>query len=390
MRRHAAIVYRPKKPVANFTYYGSIMFNSKRRQVLTHIAAGGLAALTSTARTAYAAIKDEPELKVGVVYVSSLAEIGWTRQHDLARQAMEAAFNGRVRSTSIENVAQPADAERVFSQLAAQGHQLIFGTSFSHTQPLLRVASQWPDTRFESCSGLQTRANLGTFEARYYEGTYLAGIAAALKTRSRVLGFIGGFPVPDVIGPANAFLLGARSIDPSITCKVLWLNSWFDPGKERDAAHTLIGLGADVLMSMTDTPSTIQVCEEARVGSIGYASDMSRYGPNTCLTSVMLDWSNVYVGAAAAVLKQTWVPASRWDGLAAGVIRMAPYHASLAGAPMQRLASAQERLSTGKQGVFAGPLRDQAGVQRVANGQTLEGEGIRSMRWLVEGIQGNA
>ncbi len=364
------------------------MANDTRRQFLKQLSGAGLAAIGLRAPAVWAAPEAQPALKVGVVYVSAIADIGWTRQHEMGRLAMEAAFKGQVRSTCIENVSQPADSERVFRELAASGHQLIFGTSFSHTQPLMRVAAQASDTTFESCSGLRTQANLGTFEARYFEGTYLAGVAAAQKTKSRVLGFIGGFPVPDVVGPANAFLLGARSVDPSITCKVLWLNSWFDPGKERDAAHTLIGLGADVLISMTDTPATVQVCEEVAVWSIGYASDMSRYGPRTCLTSFTLDWSSVYIGAARGVLDHRWKSESRWDGLAAGVVKMAPYHPALGAAGIQRLTDVQSQISAGKLDVFAGPIRDQAGATKVASGQALNADGMRSMGWFVQGMQG--
>lgn len=361
------------------------MANFTRRDFLKQVSAGGvLVAGGGMGMNGYA----QEVLKVGIAYVSPVADVGWTKTHDLARQAMEAAFPGRIKTTAVANVVQVADAERVFRDLALQGNKLIFGTSFSQQTPIHKVAQTMPGTVFEHCSGIKSAKNVGTFEARYYEGTYLAGIVAGKMSKSNVIGFVGGFPVPDVVGPANALMLGARSVNPKITCKTIWLNSWYDPGKERDAAKTLISQGADVVISMTDTPTTVQVGEEQNVWSIGYASDMSKYGPKKHLTSFVVDWSSYYIGAAREVLAGTWRSKHRWDGLSAGAVKMSPYNSAI---PKEVVALANEKqqaIIAGTLHPFAGPINDQGGKQRVAKGAVLPDSEIKSINWLVEGMSG--
>jgi basic membrane protein A and related proteins len=353
-----------------------------RRQFLKTVPA--LGAVTAFGRV-FAA---DDVLKVGVGYVSPVAEVGWTKQHDLARRAMEVAFPGRIKTTSIEGLSASQDAERAFRQLAQQGHRLIFGTSFSHGTPLQRVAQGNSGAFFEHCSGIKRLTNLGTFEARYYEGTYLAGVLAGKMTKTNTLGFIGGYPVPDVLGAANAMLLGARSVNPKVSCRVIWLNSWFDPGKEKEAANALGSQGADVLVSMTDTPTTVQYGEEKGLWTIGYASDMSRFGPARQLTSFTLDWSSVYIGAARDVLAGTWTSKSRWDGLKAGVVKMSPYNRSIPKDVLGLVAAREKDIVDTKLHPFAGPINDQKGTQRVAAGTVLSDDEIRSINWFVEGMQG--
>lgn len=327
-------------------------------------------------------------LKVGVGYVSPVADVGWTKQHDLARRAMEAAFPGRIETTSIEGLSAPSDAERVFRDLTRRGHRLIFGTSFSHGTPLQRVAQGNAGAFFEHCSGIKHLNNLGTFEARYYEGTYLAGVVAAKMTKTNTLGFIGGFPIPDVLGAANALLLGARSVNPAIACKVIWLNSWYDPGREKDSANALASQRADVLVSMTDTPTTVQYGEEKGLWTIGYASDMAKFGPSRQLTSFTLDWSSVYIGAARDVLARTWQPGQRWDGLKQGVVKMSPYNRAIPQDVQDLVAARQKAIIDGRLHPFAGPIKDRDGRQRVAAGAVLADDEIRRINWFVDGMQG--
>jgi basic membrane protein A len=358
-----------------------------RRQFLTH--GGALAAATAGLAAPTVRAQSAP-LKVGIAYVSPIAPMGWTRQHDLARRAMEAAFPGRVQTTVVENISNPADAVRVFREMAQSGHKLIFGTSFSHLVPLQQVAADFPDVAFEHCSGIKTLPNLGIFEARYYEGTYLAGVIAGAMSKSGTIGFIGGFPVPDIVGPANALLIGARSVNPKVRCKPLWLNSWFDPPKEQNAATTLLNLGADVLVSMTDTPTTVMVGEERGAWTIGYASDMRPRGPKRQLTSFMLDWSSLYIDAARRVLAGNWKPTARWDGLKAGVVKMAPYNPAIPADVLQQVAQKERAIIEGRLQPFAGPLKDLTGKPRAAAGGVLDEHAIRSMNWLVEGMEGGA
>ena len=358
-----------------------------RRDVLKRSVAAGALAAAPAAFPRLAAADDV--LKVGVVYVSPIAEIGWTRQHSLGAEAIAAAFGDRVDVTALDNVYDPQSAERVFAELASTGNRLIFGTSFSHGTPMLKVAPRFPDVAFEHCSGLKHLDNLGTFEAKYYEGTYLAGIAAGHVTQSKKLGFIGGFPIPDIVGPGNAMLLGAQSVDPSVTCHVIFLNSWYDPAKEKEATATLVSQGCDVICSMTDTATGVQVAEEKGAWSIGYASDMRGFGPTKNLSSFMLDWSSIYVGAAKDVLEGSWKSEVRWQGVKEGVVTMAPWNDQLPPAVLDQLAKAEAAIRDGSMHPYAGELRDQQGKVRAAKGSRLPDADIRGFNWFVEGMIGN-
>jgi basic membrane protein A len=354
-----------------------------RRNFLTATAGATLAGAMPMS-LAHAADK----LKIGIVYVSPMADIGWTKQHALGVEAIKQAMGDKVEITSLENIFQPQDAERVFRDLATSDHQLIFGTSFSHGTPMLKVAPQFPKVAFEHCSGIKHLPNLGTFEAKYYEGTFVAGVAAGKTTKSNKIGFIGGFPIPDIVGPANALLLGAQSVNPAATCTVVFLNSWFDPAKEKEAATTLISQGCDVICSMTDTATGVQTAEEKGVWSIGYASDMSKFGPTKQITSFVLDWSSDYLESAKAVAGGTWKSTVRWDGLAKGIVKMAPYSKNVSAEAVSAAESAQAKIKAGTLHPYAGELKDQDGKQRVAAGGVLSDTDIRSMNWFVAGMVG--
>lgn len=347
-------------------------------------AAGSALVGTGLASHAFAA---DP-LKVGVVYVSPVSEIGWTKQHSLGVDAIREALGDKVKITVIDNIFKPQDAERVFRQLASSGHQLIFGTSFSHGTPMQKVAPRFPKVAFEHCSGIVHLPNLGTFEAKYYEGTYVAGVAAGHVSKAAKIGFVGGFPIPDIVGPANALLLGAQSVNPKITCSAIFLNSWFDPGKEKEATNTLISQGCDVICSMTDTATGVQVAGEKGAWSVGYASDMAKFAPKTHLTAFMLDWSSVYVAAAKAVAAGKWKSTVRWQGLAEGVVKMSAYNNAIPADVRAKLAATEEAIRTGKLHPYAGEIKDQAGKVRVAKGGVLSDPDIRKFDWFVAGMIG--
>ncbi len=356
-----------------------------RRDFLNYSAAAGAALGTGgLAGRAFA----QEKLKIGVVYVSPIAEIGWTKQHSLGVEAIKAELGDKVEITVLDNIFMPQDAERVFRELAAGGNKLVFGTSFSHGTPMQKVAPRFPEVAFEHCSGIVHLANLGTFEAKYYEGTFVAGAAAGHMTKTGKIGFIGGFPIPDIVGPANALLLGAQSVKPDITCNALFLNSWFDPGKEKEAANTLASQGCDVICSMTDTATGVQVAGEKGAWSIGYASDMAKFGSGKQLTAFTLDWSRDYVGAAKAVLDGTWKPEVRWDGLAAGIVKMAPYNEAIPADVQAQLKQLEADIGSGKVHPYAGELKDQDGAVKVAAGSVLADGDIRGMNWFVAGMIG--
>ncbi len=358
-----------------------------RRSVIKMLSTLGLTAVSSPLWVATA--QAQKTLKVGVVYVSPIAEIGWTKQHNLGAEAIKQALGSQVELTIIDNIFDPQAAERVFRELASTGHKLIFGTSFSHGTPMQKVAPRFPDVAFEHCSGIRHLKNLGTFEAKYYEGTYLAGIAAGSVSQSKKIGFIGGFPIPDIVGPGNALLLGAQSVDPSMTASTIFLNSWYDPAKEKEATNTLIAQGCDVICSMTDTATGVQVAERKGAWSVGYASDMRKFGPTKNLTSFMLDWSEVYVNAAKDALADQWKADVRWQGLKEGLVKMSPYNDQLSKETLDRLAKTEAAIKAGTVHPYAGELKDQTGKVRVAKGSVLADGDIRGFNWLVAGMNGN-
>jgi len=262
-------------------------------------------ALGSSAASAQNAAPAHP-LKVAFVYVSPIGDAGWTYQHEQGRLAMQKALGDQVRSSVVESVAEGPDSERVMRDLAEQGHQLIVATSFGYLDPALRVAADCPGVKFEHAGGYKTAPNLGTYNARYYEGRYLAGFVAGKMSKTGIAGYVAGFPVPEVIQGINAFALGMRSANPKAQIKVLWLGTWFDPGKERDAALTLISQGADVLANHSGSSAVAQTAEEKGVMLTGYPSDMRRVAPRAQLTSVVLQWGGYYTRLARTVIDGSW------------------------------------------------------------------------------------
>lgn len=356
----------------------------KRRELLQFGGAGTVLALSGAALAARAA----QTLKVGIALVSPAAEVGWTKQHTLGVGAIQQALGAAAEINIIDNVFQPQDAERVFRAFATTGHQLIYGTSFSHCVATARVAPQFPTVAFDSCSGFKILANLGAFEARYHEGTFLAGIVAAKTSKTDKLGFIGGYPIPDIVGPANAFLLGAQSVKPHITCTVMFMNSWVDPGKEKDGTLALVAQGCDVIAAMTDSPVAAYTAEQSGVWSVGYASDIRKFAPTRLLTSMILDWSSIYVQDARDVVAGVWQPQSRWYGLKEGIVKMAPYAGSIPPETRALLAQSEDAIKSGALQPYAGEIRDQTGEVRVRAGSVLGESDVRSINWLVAGMQG--
>lgn len=326
-------------------------------------------------------------LKVGFVYVSPVGQAGWTYQHDQARQAMERTLGAQVATRYVEGVPEGADAERVMRDLAAQGHQLIFATSFGYLEPALKVAAEFPDVKFEHAGGYKTAANLGTYNARFYEGRWLAGWLAGKVSRSGVAGYVAGFPVPEVVQGINAFTQGMRAANPKASVRVLWLNTWFDPPREREAAQTLIRGGADVLTNHSGSPAVPQTAEEAGVKLIGYQSDMSRFAPTAQIAAVTSDWSGYYVRTARAVQAGTWRAQPVWGGMKDGMVKLSAVSPALPAALRKELAAREKQLLAGQAGPFVGRLVDQAGAVRQERG-ALGDDAIARMDWFVQGVEG--
>ncbi len=325
--------------------------------------------------------------RVAFVYVAPVGDAGYSYQHDLGRKAVAAHYGSKVKTTFVENVPEGADAERVIRKLA-QTNDMVFTTSFGFMDATVKVARQFPHVKFEHATGYKRAANLSTYSARFYEGRYLAGVIAGRMTKSNVIGFVGAFPIPEVINNIDAFELGARSVNPKVETKLVMVSAWFDPGKERAAAETLFSQGADVVTTHTDSPAVQQAGEDRGVWTIGYDSDMARFGPKTCLTSVISDWDGYYIQEVGAAMDGTWKSHDTWGGLKSGMIKMAPFNPALPAAIADEVRARQADIESGKLLPFHGPILDQSGTQKVAAGAALSDDEINSMNWLVQGVQG--
>lgn len=328
------------------------------------------------------------KLKVGFVYVSPVGDAGWTYQHELGRQALEEALGDQVETKFVENVPEGAEAARVIRQLAASGHKLIFTTSFGYMNPTIKVAKAFPKVRFEHSTGYKQAKNVATYVARFYEGRYLTGIVAGKMTQSKVIGYIAAFPIPEVIRGINAFTLGIRSVNPEAEVKVIWVNSWFDPGREREAADALIAQGADVLTHHTDSTATHLAAEKKGVYSIGYHSDMSKYGPKAHLTASTHNWAGYYLERTEAVLSGSWTSGSTWSGIKAGMVQLAPMNSAVPKDVADLVAAKEKAIASGELHPFQGPVNDQAGKVRVAEGTSMPDAELLVMNYYVQGVQG--
>src|SRR6201747_1044657 len=260
------------------------------------------------------------KLKVGFIYLGPVGDLGWTYQHDLGRLAMLKEFGDKVETTYLENVSEGPDSERSIEQLARAGNKLIFTTSFGYMEPTLKVAKKYPKIHFEHATGYKRAENLSTYSGRFYEGRYIQGQIGAKMSKAGVLGYIGSFPIPEVVSGINATMIGAQTVNPNIKVKIIWVNSWFDPGKEADAAKSLIDQGADILAQHTDSPAVMQTAEAHGVLAFGQSSDQSRFGPHAHLTSIIDDWSPYCIQRVQAALDGTWKTDNVWWGLKQGMV----------------------------------------------------------------------
>jgi len=330
-------------------------------------------------------------VKAGFVYVSPITEAGWTRQHEEGRKAVEAALGSGVRTTFVENVPEGADAERVIRDLAATGHQIIFTPSFGYMEPTLKVAQDYPGVKFESITGYKTAPNVATANARYYEGRYLAGIAAGRMSKTGVAGFVAGFPIPEVLQGINAFALGMRSVNPQATVKVVWLNVWFDPPKERDAAMALFNQDVDVIAFHTGSTAVMAAAQERGKMAVAYHSDMRRTGPDAQIVAVTHQWGSYYTERVRAVQNGSWKSGNVWGGVREGMIRVGDFGSRVPPAVQKEVLAAQKAVGAGRLHPFrAGKagVRDNEGHEVIPAGQTLSDPQILQMNWLAEGVQG--
>jgi simple sugar transport system substrate-binding protein len=335
-----------------------------------------------------AAFAQEP-IKVGFVYVSPIGDAGWTYQHDLGRKELEKALGGKAQTKFVENVPEGADSERVIREFASSGHKIVFTTSFGYMNPTIKVAKQFPNNVFEHATGYKTEKNVGVYNARFYEGRYLCGVIAGKMTKSNVGGYVAAFPIPEVVQGINAFTQGMRSVNPKAEVKVIWVNSWFDPGREREAANTLLSQGADVITHHTDSTAVVQAAEEKGKYAFGYHSDMSKYGPKAHLTATTHHWGHYYTKVAQDVMAGTWKPENIWGGVKDGFIKLAPLNPAVPKDVAELVAAKEKDIASGKLHPFQGPVKDNTGKERVPAGKAMTDDEMQKMDFYVEGVPGS-
>ncbi len=340
--------------------------------------AGAVAAAPATAQ----------ELKIGFVYVSPIGSAGWTYQHELGRQHLEKVFAGKVKTTYVESVPEGADAERVIRRLAQEGNKLIFTTSFGYMDPTIKVARAFPKAFFEHATGYKTAKNAGNYIIKFEEGRYLAGIVAGKMSKTGTAGYVAAFPIPEVIRGINAFIIGMRSVNPNAKVRVVWVSSWYDPGKEREAAEALIAQGADVIMQHTDSTAPVQAAEAKGVYAIGYHSDMSKFGPKAHLVASTHNWTGYYQSVVEKVMKGQWKAESFVGGIKEGMVVMAGWGPMVPDEVKKLVAEKEAAMKAGTLAPFQGVVKAQDGKVIVPAGQTMSAKDIANMSFYVEGVEG--
>jgi basic membrane protein A and related proteins len=325
-------------------------------------------------------------IQVGFVYVSPIGDAGWSYAHDLGRKAL-AALPG-VKTAYVEAVSEGPDSERVFQNMARKGYDIIFATSYGYMDPMLKVAKQFPNTVFMHCSGFKTAKNMGNYFGRMYQARYLSGMVAGAMTRSNILGYVAAFPIPEVIRGINAFTLGARAVNPKVEVRVVWTKTWYDPATEKEAAKSLLDVGADVLTQHQDSPSTQEAAEEKGVYSVGYNSDMSAFAPKAHLTAPIWNWAPFYIETVERVRNGTWKSESAWPGLEKGIVDLAPFGPMVPQDVRARVLAMKSQIAGGKKRVFSGPIADQAGKIRIPAGTAASDKALLGMTWFVKGVVG--
>lgn len=322
----------------------------------------------------------------GFVYVGPVGDHGWSYQHDQGRQGVEKELG--IKTTFVESVAEGADSERVIRKLASSGNKIIFTTSFGYMNPTNKVAKQFPDVKFEHATGYKRGNNVSTYSGRYYEGRTVIGTIAGMMTKKNVIGYIASFPIPEVVRGINAMTLAARKVNPDVIVKVVWVNSWFDPGKEGDAAKALIDQGADIITQHTDSPAPLQVAEQRGVFGFGQASDMHEFAPTMQLTAIVDNWTGYYTERIKAALDGTWESTDTWHGLKEGMVVMAPYGDAVPADVRTAADKVRDDIIAGSLHPFAGPINNQAGEEVVKAGESITDGDLAGMDWYVEGVQG--
>ncbi len=351
-------------------------------------AADAASAASDAAPVASAAAAPEP-LKIAFAYVGPVGDAGWTYAHNEGRLAVEKEFGDKVKTSFIENVPEGPEAERAIRDLVGQGAKLVFGTTFGYMEPMLKVAADHKDVKFEHGTGYKTAENMRTYDSRTYEGAYMAGVIAGTMTKSNTLGVVGSIPIPEVIRNINAFTLGAQSINPKIKTKVVWVNKWFDPPKETEGAQSLLNQGADVLFQNTDSSAVLQTAEKAGKYAFGWDSDMSKFGPKSHLASAVINWGPYYIKATKDALEGTWSTGGVWWGVKEGAIDLVSVSDAVPTETKAKVDTIKAGLKDGSFVIWKGPILGQDGKEVLAKDAVADDKFLGGINFYVKGVEGS-
>ncbi|MER9441955.1 BMP family ABC transporter substrate-binding protein [Mesorhizobium sp. M0340] len=344
-----------------------------------------IAVLATTAALSLAASAEAADkLKACWVYTGPIGDFGYSYQHDQGRLEVEKALGDKVETAYLENVSEGPDADRAFERLAREGCKIIFGTSFGFMDPEVKIAKKFPKVMFEHATGYKTAKNLGIYNARFYEGRYVLGQIAAKQSKSGVAGYIVSFPIPEVVMGINSFMLGAQSINPNFKAKIVWVNSWFDPGKEADAAKALFDQGADIIVQHTDSTAALQVAEERKLHGFGQSSDMIKFAPHAQLTALTDEWGPYYISRVQAALDGTWKPDNVWLGIKDGAVKLAPF--TNMPDDVKAMAEATTKKIADGWNPFTGPIAKQDGTPWLKEGEVADDATLLGMNFYVKGV----
>ncbi|MEJ1169633.1 BMP family ABC transporter substrate-binding protein [Variovorax sp. CCNWLW235] len=327
-------------------------------------------------------------LNIAFAYIGPVGDGGWTFAHDNGRKALEKEFGDKIKTTFVESVPEGADAERVFRDMVGQGNKLIFGTTFGYMEPMLKVAADSKEVKFEHATGYKTAENMRTYDSRTYEGAYMAGVIAGAMTKSNTLGVVGSVPIPEVLRNINSFTLGAQSVNPKITTKVVWVNEWFSPPKETEAATALINGGADVLFQNTDSPAVLKTAQEKGKRAFGWDSDMTAYGPKAHLASATINWAPYYIKATQDALDGKWATGQSWWGVKEGAIDIVSIAEDVPADIKTKVEEVKKGLKDGSFVIWKGPILGQDGKEVVAKDAVADDKFLSGVNFYVKGVEG--
>ena len=333
------------------------------------------------------AAKPEP-LKIAFAYVGPVGDGGWTFAHDNARKALEKEYGDKIATSFVENVPESADAERVIRDMASQGNKVIFGTTFGYMETMMKLAPEFKDVKFEHATGYKTAENMRTYDSRTYEGAYMNGVIAGSMTKSNVIGVVASVPIPEVIRNINSFTMGAQSVNPKIKTKVVWVNEWFNPPKETEAATSLINAGADVLMQNTDSPAVLKTAEEKGKRAFGWDSDMTAYGPKAHLASAVINWAPYYIKATKDALEGTWTTGGVWWGVKEGAIDVVSIAEDVPAETKAKVDAIKAGLKDGSFSIWKGPLLDNTGKTILKKDEVADDKFLSGVKFYVKGVDG--